>query len=1079
MKTTISFIKISITLTALLLSGLQMMGQNVNSGIIPDTPPTPQAVAFNRLGDYQVNNNYGAPDINIPLFEIDFHGYKIPLTLHYEANPMKPGYNYDVTGLGWTLSGNSCVSRTIKDRADEYVSYNFSSPFTLDSFEDGSGQTMMYVNYMNVLNQLNYQYDSYNIVLPSGRTIPFFMYKFGTTMKYDLLSLDSNVCIDCSYSNNSIDAFTVTDENGVIYHFTIAEKATNGYDNDVNALRNVTWLLTSIDIPAKGTITYAYNSEVQIHTQNGVDEPTLRVMRLSSQMQEDATLKRLDVQKYLQTRCPRYRMIFLKSISYGPTVVNFNYTQDGKHMSEIVVSDNNTTIKRFAFNMNDSSQFGLFLTSLVISGQNNTDKLAYGFSYQDQSRNNRNLVRYTDYWGNICYSNNNKDLGNFNMYFNCQEYGPVFLDKNALIQQLAVNNFVQVLDNNEGDPFYYYKLKLQSTTSGDTRQASSPEHHGVLRSITYPNGGCTLFTWENHRFPTASAANGDFIFNRRQQRIVEGGGFRIKSIVNKKADGTIASEDHYRYGFTYGDINQRHFPLPLPATYNSNDHIGCGEAVVDPNLLTFMTYSYYKPGHATFSAPHQIQTMALGMPSEAIRYMYYTQGSAVWWDAYFSANTFRSLLDGRRPVINPEITVYPGNPDIQNNCKSKTVYKYNIYRYDHNPQTYYLSCFNQTNQLDTAYFERISYEGGNSDNPGLICDEFESSKRHQLQSKSDYSYNASNGTWNLVAEETYGYNEGNMMKSGWAFNSYLSRECRSNHVGTLGNGQWLAGFSLAVFYRPVSQWHGRSTMSHKTTTILRQNGTRTADNVQEEIFSYRYAGVLKKRDYTNLYYRIRNDYLEEYDKHDINSFVGEDHSSNSVITTMKSRNMLASLLTAETSVTIPESSVIAGSKIDYDYFGDNILPSILYERKGNNYEASVKVISYDSYGNPTEIVDLKTGDEQTGMHSVFLWDADGRYLSAIIRNATLSQIGNASQLLAQPSWTRYATLKTMLSNAQIQTWDYQPLIGVSSHTDINGQTILYEYDGLGRLKYEKRRVNGVTDPEIIHEYEYNYLNPSL
>lgn len=118
MKKTTNSTRIAITLIALLLSGLNTEAQNGSQGLMPDVPPSPQAVAFNRLGDYQVNNNYGAPDINIPLFEIDFHGYKIPLTLHYEAAPLKPGYNYDVTGVGWTLSGNSCVSRTIKDIAD-------------------------------------------------------------------------------------------------------------------------------------------------------------------------------------------------------------------------------------------------------------------------------------------------------------------------------------------------------------------------------------------------------------------------------------------------------------------------------------------------------------------------------------------------------------------------------------------------------------------------------------------------------------------------------------------------------------------------------------------------------------------------------------------------------------------------------------------------------------------------------------------------------------------------------------------------------------------------------------------------
>jgi len=67
-------------------------------------------------------------------------------------------------------------------------------------------------------------------------------------------------------------------------------------------------------------------------------------------------------------------------------------------------------------------------------------------------------------------------------------------------------------------------------------------------------------------------------------------------------------------------------------------------------------------------------------------------------------------------------------------------------------------------------------------------------------------------------------------------------------------------------------------------------------------------------------------------------------------------------------------------------------------------------------------------------------------------------------------------LKSLLPKAQIQTWDYKPLIGVSSFTDISGQTIRYEYDGLGRLKSEKRMINGMSGTEPLREYEYNYLN---
>ena len=68
MKNTSDSIKKVMALMAFVLSCLHIDAQNVNQEIRPDIPPSPQAVAFNRLGDYQVNNNYGAPDISIPLF---------------------------------------------------------------------------------------------------------------------------------------------------------------------------------------------------------------------------------------------------------------------------------------------------------------------------------------------------------------------------------------------------------------------------------------------------------------------------------------------------------------------------------------------------------------------------------------------------------------------------------------------------------------------------------------------------------------------------------------------------------------------------------------------------------------------------------------------------------------------------------------------------------------------------------------------------------------------------------------------------------------------------------------------------
>lgn len=501
--------------------------------IVPDIPTSPQAQAFSRLGDYGMNNSSGVPNISIPLFEIDHFGYTIPLTLCYEAQPLRPGYNYDVFGLGWSLSGNSCVSRTIHDRADE--DGLFGTPFKLDSFSEHNGNPKLYKNWADKLGEVNYEYDSYNITLPSGRNIPFFMYMEGTQMKYDLMDLDSNVKIVCHYSTSlcSIDSFDVTDEDGTVYTFDIAEKASNIYLDDINAVRNVSWLLSRIDIPHKQcSLIYEYGNLIQFSAYTAM-EPILTIDRMYTDVVEDDPEQKYRFYFNMQDQCCIYNMRFLQKITYGPTEVVFDYQSDGRHISTIRVNDNNSTVKKYTFAL--SGQYAK-LSTLTITGTNTVDQQKYKFEYASINPGTK-----IDPWGNYGTSSANTDIGNINLFVD--KGGVNVQDMTSYLSPLG--NMIQRISPKPTDLQCYYKLKLQSQTSGDSRQATSPSQHGVLTRIVYPNGGSTAYTFENHRFLTATDANGDFVFARRQQRIIEGGGFRIKSIKNYKADGSLANQAEY------------------------------------------------------------------------------------------------------------------------------------------------------------------------------------------------------------------------------------------------------------------------------------------------------------------------------------------------------------------------------------------------------------------------------------------------------------------------------------------------------------------------------------------------------
>lgn len=60
----------------------------------------------------------------------------------------------------------------------------------------------------------------------------------------------------------------------------------------------------------------------------------------------------------------------------------------------------------------------------------------------------------------------------------------------------------------------------------------------------------------------------------------------------------------------------------------------------------------------------------------------------------------------------------------------------------------------------------------------------------------------------------------------------------------------------------------------------------------------------------------------------------------------------------------------------------------------------------------------------------------------------------------------------IMSNAQITTYEYEPLKGITRAIAPNGRNIYYEYDDYGRLiKTSDDKGNP------INKYEYNYRKP--
>jgi YD repeat-containing protein len=151
--------------------------------------------------------------------------------------------------------------------------------------------------------------------------------------------------------------------------------------------------------------------------------------------------------------------------------------------------------------------------------------------------------------------------------------------------------------------------------------------------------------------------------------------------------------------------------------------------------------------------------------------------------------------------------------------------------------------------------------------------------------------------------------------------------------------------------------------------------------------------------------------------------------------------------------------------------------------QNNALEDRIVFHSYYSSGNVKEV------SKKDGTHVVYIWGYNQTKPIAKIDNITYSQIQSSVSNLQNLSnadndrtygnagnegalRTALETLRTSLPSDAVMTYfTYDPLIGVTSTTDLRGRTTYYHYDSFGRLQYVRDH-----DNKILTKNEYNYKN---
>ncbi len=166
-------------------------------------------------------------------------------------------------------------------------------------------------------------------------------------------------------------------------------------------------------------------------------------------------------------------------------------------------------------------------------------------------------------------------------------------------------------------------------------------------------------------------------------------------------------------------------------------------------------------------------------------------------------------------------------------------------------------------------------------------------------------------------------------------------------------------------------------------------------------------------------------------------------------------------------------------KNDYANLEGGYLPIVDNIKYNANVDWKERILyKYDSWGNV--IGATKDNKEKV----VYLYGYNHQYVVAVIENANYQEVVDAIQGGEQTivniakandmtAWGDiFSQLRSTMTNAHITSYTYEPLIGVSSITQPNGETNYYEYDELGRLihVYQKNK----EEKEHIQRYEYKY-----
>lgn len=490
-------------------------------------PPSPAAMVFQKYVDYPVDISTGLPQINIPLYTIALKDYSFPISASFHASGRKTAWNFSPLGMNWALLASGVINREVRGKPDETITGgHYEKAVSFYTPQSAHYDDILSID-PNATNCATYnrdsEYDIYSINV-NGISAKFVIKDNGTVtfLTYAPYTLTKGA-----------GGFVLTDDKGVIYKFG-SDGAGYGYSEITTTYlmpEPTSWYLSSITTPSGSKIQFKYDRPT-VYTNNWIGNQTYSDRIVVQDADIFNTSAQSTVGGYQRTAfdgyynyqdaihpynnesdITYYNMCYVSEINFDNGKIQFSYPPNNTTTNFLL---NSLTVTNSKSEIIKTVCFSYFssLPGTNLTLPNNNSRTIQFITFQDDA--GTGIEKYSfDYWPG-------KDGGDMTSFSKGKDWWGY---ANLMPGDWVANNQVPIqsvhIDHGAYDERVEMSYDVAVTGSENCKLPKfNAKLVGMIKAIHYPTGGSSNFTYESN-----------IVYNA-QGNPVEGPGLRIQKIIS-------------------------------------------------------------------------------------------------------------------------------------------------------------------------------------------------------------------------------------------------------------------------------------------------------------------------------------------------------------------------------------------------------------------------------------------------------------------------------------------------------------------------------------------------------------------